>query len=352
MRKLLFIALTLLSTLPAFSQYDDFAGFYKGKITLADGSALKKGYPLSMYPEIYAEVYRGPEAKYRLKITTGIMARTEANGLAENLIAVDGKIAFAIKDKHSDVKGEITPKAVVATGTYQGQQVKINLKRFEFKSPTLGEKAPAGAVVLFDGTKKCLEENWVLVADNTKPANWILGDGAMTVKTDAKRPDGKRLNTTIESKKAFGKCKLHIEFRTAPLYEKLAQARSNSGVFFGPYEVQVLDSFGADASWDHCGSIYRQTPSQYNASLQPGAWQTYDIIFTPAKYEGDKVVEFPTFVVYHNGKCVQRATPVPYGTSIPFKDAAKFVHPKDPVKFRLQDHTDAVSFRNIWVQEL
>lgn len=352
MRKLLFIAITLLATLPAFSQYDEFAGFYKGKITLENGSELKKGYPLSMYPEIYAEVYRGPEAKYRLKITTGILARTEANVLAENLTAVDGKIAFTLKDKASSYTGTITPKEVVATGIYQGQKVKIKLKKFVFKSPTLGAKAPEGAIVLFDGTKKCLEDNWVLVADKTKPANWILGDGAMTVKTDAKRPDGKRLNTTIESKKAFGKCKLHIEFRTAPLYDKLTQARSNSGVFFGPYEIQVLDSFGADATWDHCGSIYRQTPSQYNASLEPGAWQTYDIEFTPAKYEGDKVVELPVVTVYHNGKCVQRATPIPYGTSIPVKNVAQFVHPKDPVNLRLQDHTDAVSFRNIWVQKL
>lgn len=352
MRKLLFIAITLLATLPAFSQYDEFAGFYKGKITLANGAELKRGYPVSMYPEIYAEVYRGPEAKYRLKLLTGILARAEASFVAENLTANEGKIVFSSKTKAFDLNGTITPKEVVATGVYQGQKVKIALKRFVFKSPTLGAKAPEGAVVLFDGTKKCLEANWVLVGDKTKPANWILGDGAMTVETNMKRPNGKRFNTTIESKKAFGKCKLHIEFRTAPLYDKMAQARSNSGVFFGPYEVQVLDSFGADATWDHCGSIYRQTASQYNASLEPGAWQTYDIEYTPAKYEGDKVVEYPTFTVYHNGKCVQRATPVPYGTSIALKDLAKFVHPKEPVNLRLQDHTDAVSFRNIWVQEL
>ena len=33
-------------------------------------------------------------------------------------------------------------------------------------------------------------------------------------------------------------------------------------------------------------------------------------------------------------------------------DDIKFVHPKEPVNLRLQDHTDAVSFRNIWVQDL
>lgn len=352
MRKLLFIAITLLATLPAFSQYDDFAGFYKGKITLADGSELKKGYPIPMYPDLFAEVYRGPEAKYRIKILTGIISRAEASYTADGLVAKDGKIAFAGDDKNFTLKGEITPKDIIAEGIYYGQPVKVSLKRYMFKSDSLGAKAPANAVVLFDGTKKSLEENWVLVADKNKPANWILGDGAMTVETNAKRPNGKRLNTTIESKKAFGKCKLHLEFRTAPLYDKLAQARSNSGVFFGPYEVQVLDSFGAEATWDHCGSIYRQTPSQYNASLAPGEWQTYDIVYTPAKYEGDKVVALPTFTVYHNGKCVQRGTPVPYGTSIPVKKAKEFVHPKDPVNLRLQDHTDAVSYRNIWVQPL
>ena len=114
----------------------------------------------------------------------------------------------------------------------------------------------------------------------------------------------------------------------------------------------VYNSFGAEATWDHCGALYRQTPSQYNASLEPGVWQTYDIIYTPAKFDGDKCVEYPKFTVYHNGKRVQHETPVPYSTSIGPKDALKFKHPNTPLQIQLQDHLNPVSYRNIWIQEL
>jgi len=335
----------------AFAQCDALVGFYKGSITLEDGSELKKGYPLSMYPQIYAEVYRGPQQKYRVKILTGILARAEANAVADNLSLSNGKIEFETSDPLA-VKGEVSQDGIAASGKYQGQNVKLSLKRFRVQPPTLGEKPPAGAVVLFDGTKQSMLDNWELAADKNIPANWIVGDGAMTVKTDATRPNGKRLNSTIESKKAFGKCRLHIEFKIPPMYEELGQRRANSGVFFGPYEIQVLDSFGADASWDHCGSLYRQTPSQYNASLEPGAWQAYDIFYFPPKYEGGKCVEPAKFTVFHNGKRVQYETPVPYSTSMPLKQAHTFVAPKGPVQLKLQDHTNPVSFRNIWVEKL
>ncbi len=350
MRKIILLLLTSIVTLPVFAdKIDAFAGFYKGQLTLADGNELKKGYPLNMYSEIFAEVYRGPNSKYRIKILTGILARAEASALADNLKADGDKIEFETVAP-LELKGTITAKEVVATGKYAGQDVKLALKRFDVVSPTLGEKAPKGAVVLFDGTDP--SKNWELIHDRKTPVNWILEDGAMTVKTDAKRPSGKRLNTTIESKQAFGKCKLHIEFKTAPLYDKLSQARSNSGVFFGSYEIQVLDSFGADATWDHCGSVYRQTASQYNASLQPGAWQTYDIYFTPPQFDGDKCVEFAKVTVYHNGIRVQNETPIPYATGLPKKISHTFKQPKNPLKLQLQDHTDPVSYRNIWIQEL
>jgi len=349
MRKLAFILFAALATIPAFAQKDAFAGFYKGKITLADGSELKKGYPFSMYSELFAEVYRGPDENYRLRIQPDIMSRAENAAIAENLKASGGKIAFKTSGEIA-LKGEITPDGITADGTYANQKIKLDFKRLDFKSPTMGAKAPAGAAVLFDGANA--SDEWVLVADEKIPFNWIIEEGAMTVKTDALKPDGKRLSTSIRTKKAFGKSKLHIEFRIPPMYDKLGQARANSGVFFGPYEVQVLDSFGTEALWNECGSLYRQTPPQVNACLEPGAWQTYDIYYTPAKYDGDKLAAYPTFTVYLNGVRVQNGTEVPYSTSIARKEADKFVHPKTPVQLQLQDHTNPVSFRNIWIEEI
>ena len=139
MRKTLFILLSSILTLSAFAQAqkDAFVGFYKGKITLADGSELKRGYPVSMYPEIYAEVYRGPQAKYRVKILTGILSRAETTSFADGLTDDDGKIEFKTSEPLA-LKGTATPSEIVASGKYNGQDVKIDLKRFEFKSPTRG----------------------------------------------------------------------------------------------------------------------------------------------------------------------------------------------------------------------
>ena len=76
-----------ITTFRAFSQYDKFTGFYKGKITLANGSELKNGYPIPMYSEIFAEVYRDPAKKYRLKLLTAILSRAETSFLAETPVS-------------------------------------------------------------------------------------------------------------------------------------------------------------------------------------------------------------------------------------------------------------------------
>lgn len=343
MRKFLLAILTSLLTLSAFAQFDSFAGFYKG-----EQSGTKK-YPLNMSPDIYAEVYKGGDS-YRLKILADILCRGDEYCVVEGLKAENGEIklvdAGALK-----LNGKITPEGIEATGVYAKDPIKLSLKRYKYESPTLGAKAPAGATVLFDGKDT---SKWELCA-NKQPINWIInGDGSMTVKNDAKKPDGKPLNSSIQTKDVFGAFKLHLEFMTPGEYDKFGQDRSNSGVIMGPYEVQILDSFGDTGANNQCGSLYRQTPPQSNACLEPGAWQTYDIIYTPAKFNGKTLVAYPTFTVYLNGVRIHNETPVTYGTSMSEYMAKKnnFQHPTKGISIQLQDHTNPIKFRNIWLQAL
>ncbi len=111
------------------------------------------------------------------------------------------------------------------------------------------------------------------------------------------------------SKVEFGDVKAHIEF--------MVPRGSNSGVYFmGRYEIQVFDSWGIkEPKHSDCGGIYQRwddnrRPQGYegyaprvNASLQPGQWQTFDVIFRAPRFDnnGRKISKARFERVVHNG---------------------------------------------------
>lgn len=338
-------------TLAAFAQKDPFVGFYKGNLV-----AEKYGYPLTKTDNtVYGEVFRGPDG-YRLRLMPAIFSRAEIFGEADKLKSAGDKIVLnkvGDGEKFKDFEGFISPEEVDLQLDYRGKKAALKLKRYNCASPTLGMEPPAGAIVLFDGKNF---DQWRGVTNKKEivPIPWPINkDGSMTIFQE-RDANGKKLQfVNIETKKVFGALRLHLEFKTPCEYDKLRQARSNSGVIFNKmYEIQVLDSFGANAWWDECGSIYRQVPPQVNACLEPGAWQTYDIDFTPAVFEGETCVSLPKVTVRLNGVVVQRDTPFRYPTHLQPEAGAAFDQSKHArqVFIHLQDHTNPISFRNIWVQ--
>ncbi|GIW94140.1 MAG: hypothetical protein KatS3mg110_2181 [Pirellulaceae bacterium] len=227
------------------------------------------------------------------------------------------------------VNGELG-KGVIKDGvlkamTLEGRVV-AELKKIERRSPTLGQKPPAGAIVLFDGT-------------DTK--HWK--NGRMT-------PDGLLMQGTT-SIPTFGNHKLHLEFRLPYQPEDRGQARGNSGVYLqGRYEVQMLDSFGLKGEHNECGGLYSVKAPDVNMCLPPLSWQTYDIEFYAAKYDEDgKLVANPRITVYHNGVKIHDNVELPgerSTTAAPVKPGPE----RGPVY--LQDHGNPVRYRNIWVVEL
>jgi hypothetical protein len=193
----------------------------------------------------------------------------------------------------------------------------------ERKSPTLGEKPPEGAIVLFDGTSADAFEGGKL--------------------------DGELLVQGATSKQKFGSHKVHIEFRTPYQPEDDSQGRGNSGVYLqGRYEVQILDSFGLKGEQNEAGGIYSVAKPKVNMALPPLAWQTYDIDFTAAKYDGDKLVENPRITVKHNGVVIHDNVELPGDRNT---TAAPVAAGKEPGPLYLQDHGNPVRFRNVWVVE-
>lgn len=202
------------------------------------------------------------------------------------------------------------------------ETAKGDLKKVERKSPTLGQKPPKGAIVLFDGTSA---EGWK--------------DGKIT-------DDGLLMQGTT-SEKTFGSHTLHIEFRLPYQPEDRGQGRANSGIYFqGRYEVQMLDSFGLNGEQNECGGIYSVAKPDVNMCLPPLSWQTYDADFTAAKYDDDgKLVANPRITVKHNGVVIHDDVELPGDrntTAAPLKASA------DPGPVYLQNHGNPVRYRNIW----
>ncbi len=157
----------------------------------------------------------------------------------------------------------------------------------------------------------------------------------------------------IRTKQEFGDCQLHLEFATPTPPKGRDQGRGNSGVlFFGRYEIQVLDSFENLTYPDgQAAAIYGQYPPLVNASRPPGQWQSYDIVFTAPRFTEEGPLESPAYVtMFHNGVLVHNHR-APLGP-MKFRGLAPYAPhgPKGPLM--LQDHTNPVRYRNIWVREL
>jgi len=220
-------------------------------------------------------------------------------------------------------KGTGVLKDGVLTLTAKENGESLVLKRVERKSPTLGAKAPEGAVVLFDGS----------TADNFQ-------NGKIT--------EDKLLQQGVTSKQKFQDCTLHIEFQTPYQPYARGQGRGNSGCYLqGRYEVQVLDSFGLEGKDNESGGVYSIKAPDVNMCLPPLAWQTYDIDYTAAKFdENNKKTANAKITVRHNGVVVQENLELPKGTT-----AAPVKEGPEPGPLYLQDHGNPVRYRNIWLVE-
>ena len=204
---------------------------------------------------------------------------------------------------------------------------------------TVPGRAPSDAVLLFDG--KDLSQ-WLGTDD--QPAKWKVADGYLEVvpKTGI-----------IHTRQSFGDCQLHVEFSEPVPAVGESQERGNSGVFLqGLYEVQVLDSYQNQTYADgQASAIYGQFPPQVNASLPPGQWQTYDIIFHSPRFDKDgKLLRPARFTVLHNGVLVQDnvepSGPTEHHARPPYKPTP------EKLPLALQDHGNRVRYRNIWIREL
>jgi hypothetical protein len=288
----------------------DFAiqGEYEGEMTLNRGKVKLGG-------QVIAE----GAGKFHVRLLPGGLPGDGWEGksvMEAEAQTEDGKVIIAGKQFQGTIAdGKLMVK--------DGMKLDSTLTKVDRKSKTLGEKPPAGAVVLFDGSSA---EEW--------EGGKVVGDHL--------------LNNGIVSKKKFKDFKLHVEFILPFMPKARGQGRGNSGVYLQDrYEVQVLDSFGLKGTDDECGGIYKQAAPLVNMCYPPLSWQTYDIDFKAARFDKDgKKTDDAVATIVHNGVVIHKdlklkhATP---GRNDKEDDNAGPIH--------LQNHGDPVFFRNIWVVE-
>lgn len=271
----------------------------------------------------------GNEQKFALQVIA--LGDAKYHGIAYfGGLPGDGWDGFTKLEADGEEKdGVVTLKAAEGEAVIEGDTAKIqsadgqelgSLKKTERKSPTLGAKPPEGAVVLFDGTNA---DEW----EGGKVVDGLLAAGAL-------------------SKKKFQDFSLHLEFRTPFMPKAKGQARGNSGVYLQDrYEVQVLDSFGLEGLDNECGGIYSFKAPTDNMCYPPLAWQTYDVDFTAARYDGDEKVKDAMVTVTHNGVVIHE------DLELPNESPGRQGEGADPAGIYLQNHGNPVVYRNIWVVE-
>ena len=191
------------------------------------------------------------------------------------------------------------------------------------------------AIVLFNGSDF---SHWT--AGGGRKIRWeLVGGDAMKVVPGTE---------SIMTKQDFTDFKLHAEFKTPQLPPNVkGQGRGNSGIYIQRrYEVQILDSFGLEPKKNECGSIYEFKAPDKNACDMPGRWQSYDIIFHAAKFNGSKKVKNARITVWQNGVLIQN------DVELENKTGAGQPEGPEPGPLLLQEHGNKVCFRNIWIEPL
>lgn len=204
-------------------------------------------------------------------------------------------------------------------------------EKVEVKSITT-TPPPADADIIFDGKN---------TDALTKP--WEIKDGVLIV---GKLGD----NFT---KKAYGSCQFHMEWKIPAGRKVKGQSGGNSGVFLmSMYEIQIQESHTNVTYADgQAGAIYGQFPPLVNPSRRQGEWQSYDITFTAPEYKDGKVVKPAVVTVMHNGVIIHNAQELKGPTKHKKVTEYPKSHPeKAPIRF--QFHGDPIEYRNIWVREL
>jgi len=278
--------------------------------------------------------------------------------LLESSPLADGRVEF------SSPNDEGTTAVLDDNGlTLIRNNQKALLKRVERKSETLGQLPPAGAIVLFGGSKPNVNafEQRKDIEGMTEP---MMFEGSMMAGS--------------VTKQKFRDYTLHVEFMTGWEPQNIPWRRADAGIYMlSRYEIAIGDSFGFDYDLSGatspfrpkvaddksktskfpipknnnaprvCGSVFTYPSKVPNACLPPLVWQTLDIEFKAPRFDdkGKKIFKAVVSVKLNGHQTVDKLEvngPTPHGFKGP--ETAD-----GPIWFEAFGRR--VLYRNIWVVE-
>lgn len=196
-----------------------------------------------------------------------------------------------------------------------------------------------------DATQLVGDESHALVSESGKPTKWSFADGVLTATSGW---------DSLITKENYRDFVMHVEFNiNQKPGEKTAisrEADGNSGVYIQQrYEVQIQNAHGIpEEEFKHSygGSLYKMKKPDRLVSKPAGQWQSYDIVFRAARFEGDKKTESARITVYHNGVRIHDDVELPRQTGAGKKEGP------DARPIKLQGHANPVKFRNAWIKAI
>lgn len=221
----------------------------------------------------------------------------------------------------------------------------------------VGAKAPKDAEVVFDGSRKMLDEKWIYwegprLAEKL-PIKWKIeadptGKGTVVNTNDPAAAGGKYGSADIVTKKQYRDFRLHLEFY-------IVKKGGNSGVYLqNRHEIQVLDG---DSTKHGMAAVINESESPYYAYKGIKKWNAYDIVFRAARFKDGKKSEDARVTMYFNGKKVHINFPISQVWGGPNSgidggnDGGKGIT-DTPGGLKLQAEGHDVLYRNIWIKEL
>jgi len=305
------------------------------------------------------------EGSYRVVVTNSIGS---ASSSAAELTVTIAPVILQQPQSLSVPAGATAVFSVVALGTappltYQWRLNGTNLANATGPSVTIPSVSPASlgfySVVVTDGRGTVASGPAQLSLGNANP-EVILFDGSTVTNFHPRGfpslPVQWQIVPTnalevapatgdLDSFALFNDFQLHVEFRTESPTNIF---QSDVGIHLqGRYEVQIRESFGQTTlDSTNCGGIFGVRAPDVNASLPPGQWQSFDITFRSARWNGNTKIANARVTVIHNGVLVQNDVEIPDRTF-----NADFETPT-PGPIRLMGGIPRVQYRNVRVTPL